>query len=221
MNARYQDPVRGQFISEDPSFEDLGTPNLSSDVQESTLQSSPNYAGLSNFMELPQDQNARDLTLTLSDPQSLNSYSYVENNPLKNVDPNGRTSAAAYLYQQSSGNSLLVVPLVTPEAAAEGIAAGIQYATTKAILLVSGGIQGVLSQITSDQFQNKQSDPKNIIKTGAISAITNAQTEGYGLFKKVAGVALADYLSKSTSGALRLSETWAMIHLARPLHTVS
>ena len=54
MNARYQDPVRGQFISEDPIF--LGQ---------------------------PKQQN-------LQDPQSLNAYSYSENNPIVKSDPSGK-----------------------------------------------------------------------------------------------------------------------------------
>src|ERR1700751_3806789 len=39
---------------------DIGSPNLAGDVQESSLLSNPNYVGLSNFMQLPQDQNVRD-----------------------------------------------------------------------------------------------------------------------------------------------------------------
>jgi hypothetical protein len=126
MNARYQDPVRSQFISEDPSFKDLGTPNLSSDVQENTLQSSPSYIGLDNFTQLPQDQNARDLTLTLADPQSLDSYSYVENNPIKSIDPNGRgTTPAAYLYS-TNGNSPMFLPTVGPQLVADAAVAGVR-----------------------------------------------------------------------------------------------
>jgi hypothetical protein len=54
MNARYQDPVRGQFINEDPVF--LGN---------------------------PKQQN-------LQDPQSLNAYSYSEDNPIVKEDQNGK-----------------------------------------------------------------------------------------------------------------------------------
>jgi len=54
LNARYMDPGRGQFLSEDPVF--LGS---------------------------PKDQD-------LSNPQSLNSYSYANDNPIVNKDPNGK-----------------------------------------------------------------------------------------------------------------------------------
>jgi RHS repeat-associated protein len=53
MQARYQNPTRGQFISEDPVF--LGDPS---------------------------QQN-------LKDPQSLNSYSYANDNPIAKSDPTG------------------------------------------------------------------------------------------------------------------------------------
>jgi RHS repeat-associated protein len=56
MNARYQDPVRGQFISEDPLF-------------------------------VTQDKS------NLKDPQSLNSYSYAKDNPIRYTDPTGKLTA--------------------------------------------------------------------------------------------------------------------------------
>jgi RHS repeat-associated protein len=52
LQARYYDPSRGQFLSEDPMF-------------------------------WSQDQR-------LDDPQSLNSYSYAEDNPITNKDPDGK-----------------------------------------------------------------------------------------------------------------------------------
>jgi RHS repeat-associated protein len=58
LNARYYESARGQFISQDPVFWEIG---------------------------LSQDgKNA------LSNPQALNSYSYVSDNPTTNKDPNGR-----------------------------------------------------------------------------------------------------------------------------------
>jgi RHS repeat-associated protein len=53
LQARYQDPTRGQFLSEDPIF--LGDPRQQ----------------------------------TLTDPQSLNSYSYANDNPITRSDPSG------------------------------------------------------------------------------------------------------------------------------------
>jgi RHS repeat-associated protein len=55
MDARYQNPTLGRFMSEDPSF-------------------------------LALDGKSQDL----NDPQKSNSYSYVTNNPIKYVDPDGR-----------------------------------------------------------------------------------------------------------------------------------
>lgn len=64
MNARYYDAGSGQFRSEDPAFLSIGTPDLKKKTD----------------FELEQ---------YLSDPQQLNSYSYVKNNPLKYKDPTG------------------------------------------------------------------------------------------------------------------------------------
>jgi RHS repeat-associated protein len=67
MNARYQDPVRGQFISEDPI---LLTPS-----------------------------SGQALNALLEDPQKMNFYSYVEDNPLRYTDPTGRTSSVIQAVQ--------------------------------------------------------------------------------------------------------------------------
>jgi RHS repeat-associated protein len=60
--ARYYNPATGRFNSQDPLFLDIGT-------------------DLSKY-----DKGLPEL---LSDPQNLNSYSYVRNNPLKYIDPTG------------------------------------------------------------------------------------------------------------------------------------
>jgi RHS repeat-associated protein len=95
MDARYQNGTRGNFISEDPSFLDLGSPNLGNDVQQSTLLANPATVGLSTFAGAVNDNdpNRKILALSLADPQGLDSYSYVENNPVKYTDPNGNDPA--------------------------------------------------------------------------------------------------------------------------------
>ena len=65
MQARYQSPTRGQFISEDPVFWET-------------------------------QQN-------LSDPQSLNSYSYANDNPINKSDPNGRCAGPAVVICIAAG----------------------------------------------------------------------------------------------------------------------
>jgi len=57
LNARYYDPNRGQFVTQDPTF-------------WSSRQK-------------------------LNDPQSLNSYSYAENNPITKIDPDGLAATVA------------------------------------------------------------------------------------------------------------------------------
>lgn len=65
MRARYYDPKIGRFQSQDPAYLSVGDP-----VQ------------LKQKTDLEFEQY-------LSDPQALNSYSYVKNNPLKYTDPTG------------------------------------------------------------------------------------------------------------------------------------
>ncbi|HET9410042.1 MAG TPA: RHS repeat-associated core domain-containing protein [Candidatus Sulfotelmatobacter sp.] len=66
MQARYQDPARGQFLSEDPSFLAVGNPNQ---VQQNTGEDQQSF---------------------LADPQQMNSYGYGKDNPITQKDPNGK-----------------------------------------------------------------------------------------------------------------------------------
>ena len=65
LQARYMDPGRGQFLSEDPSFLAVADP--------------------AKLKQLSQ----QDQRTFLSDPQQLNSYSYGRDNPVIQKDPGG------------------------------------------------------------------------------------------------------------------------------------
>jgi RHS repeat-associated protein len=65
LNARYYDPVRGQFLSQDPTFLSMGDPNA-----------------MTRLTRMEQMQ-------FLMDPQLSHSYSYGRGNPVRYSDPAG------------------------------------------------------------------------------------------------------------------------------------
>ncbi|MFA6454342.1 MAG: RHS repeat-associated core domain-containing protein, partial [Patescibacteria group bacterium] len=67
MNARYQDGNIGQFLSIDPMFFDVGKDKA-----------------------IFKQQYDKDMAALLSNPQELNSYSYVVNNPINKKDLTGK-----------------------------------------------------------------------------------------------------------------------------------
>ncbi len=73
LNARYYDGSRGQFLSEDPTFLAIGSPQL-------------------------ERVTGKKIEAILSDPQSFNSYGYAGNNPINKLDPTGQ-----YLEISASG----------------------------------------------------------------------------------------------------------------------
>jgi RHS repeat-associated protein len=64
LNARYYNALQGQFLSEDPVFLVLGTPQAETLSQQRTAY-------------------------LLSDPQQINAYSYSRDNPILHKDPSG------------------------------------------------------------------------------------------------------------------------------------
>jgi RHS repeat-associated protein len=65
LNARYYDSARGQFITEDPIFLQLGVPDQ---VKGLAKRTQPDF---------------------LRNPQAINPYGYANDNPMRNSDPSG------------------------------------------------------------------------------------------------------------------------------------
>jgi RHS repeat-associated protein len=75
MQERYQDPGRGQFLSEDPTFLAIGAPKLT-EIENR----------INGGTKLDDRQAVQQF---LSDPQLMNSYGYGRDNPIINKDPTG------------------------------------------------------------------------------------------------------------------------------------
>ena len=115
MQARYQSPSIGRFVSEDPSFLDLGRPDFKQ------LYSQP-------------------LDLFLRNPQQLNSYTYVNNNPVINRDPDGRYWQVVAAVAMAAWD-YVTTPLVDADATPEQIQSIQQKYTalnTASLLLPAG-----------------------------------------------------------------------------------
>lgn len=88
-NARYYDPEIGRFISADhvvQNTKEFESVNKELSVNQITLGLSSVVTSQSRY-----PQSSSDVP---TNPQSLNRYSYVLNNPLKYTDPNGSNTVA-------------------------------------------------------------------------------------------------------------------------------
>jgi RHS repeat-associated protein len=100
-DARYLGPTLSRFLSEDPSFLAIGDSSFSQMAPASSFTQPDVLPGLEGLLpSAAPDANpsSRSLTLALADPQSLNSYSYVENNPEIYRDPDGKNAEIVYIY---------------------------------------------------------------------------------------------------------------------------
>src|SRR5262245_19859921 len=77
-DARYLGPTLGRFLSEDPNFVTAGAPDWVTGIK-----GDPNNIALSTFA------NTKSVNY-LSNPQNLNAYSYVDNNPIRFKDQTGK-----------------------------------------------------------------------------------------------------------------------------------
>lgn len=79
QDARYYNPAFGRWLSEDPIYLEVGSGQFNTDFAQS-------FVGTQY-----QNLNTKSLLNNyLSNPQTLNPYSYVANSPVRYIDPNGR-----------------------------------------------------------------------------------------------------------------------------------
>jgi RHS repeat-associated protein len=111
FNARYMDPSRGQFTTEEPIFLNIGDANQ---VKQLSQQDQQTY---------------------LADPQQLNSYSYGRDNPITRKDPNGRQAVPI-----AAALAPIAPEVVIPVALIGTVAVGLgAYYSNPALLRQSGG----------------------------------------------------------------------------------
>ena len=120
LQARYQSPARGQFLSEDPVF--LGNP-----VQQQ-----------------------------LTNPQSLNSYSYANDNPITQKDPSGNLGVNTVPTTASS----FVSSSINTAASLAGFVYGIFTDPSGAVITISGSGQAGANQLRAT-LQNPGSSAKS------------------------------------------------------------
>jgi len=84
LQARYYDGSKGEFLSEDPTFQAVGTSKL----REMLDRASGSPGGFSGAGSAEQ-QDRQALVRFLEDPQLMNSYGYAHDNPVTKSDPTG------------------------------------------------------------------------------------------------------------------------------------
>jgi RHS repeat-associated protein len=120
-NARYYNQDTGRFTSEDPAFWFIGDRAFES-------------------------RYGQKLQVYLENPQSLNSYTYSNNNPISNADPTGEFNLRAYLEKKKAEAKQTVLEIgeglniMASQSKAVDFATTHPIATGLAVGVVAGGV---------------------------------------------------------------------------------
>ena len=165
-NARYYDSQMKRWMQQDPAFIFLGSSDYKKNI-------------------------GKELNQIISDPQQLNSYSYVTNNPLIFIDPSGtlRTELAIIGVSVATNmSSLFVSDLVSigfrggkfsnqeryNNAAAAGAVGGLTYLISKNVYLsaaTTGSSQNFYDQLDDNGNNFDDVDWTQVASNGAVSTI--------------------------------------------------
>jgi RHS repeat-associated protein len=174
MNARYYDPSRGQFISQDPMF----------------------WSSRQN----------------LANPQSLNSYSYAEGNPITRKDPDG---------QLTDGQKATLTSLTNQLQAVSAQISALQAVQASGGSVSAGKVNNIRSQIDYAGYRYQQITSGQATAFGGMAmstpAFTYAGNTSYDIPNNVAfmgmGAVDPELLGVSTAGVVgRQAITQAIIH---------
>ncbi len=157
-DARYYNADVGRWVSEDPIFLELGGSEFNKDFAQS-------FVG-TQYQDL--DQKVL-LNNYLSNPQSLNAYSYTTNNPIRYIDPNGKSTQDVALGLQGFGTSLEAIGLGA-DATIFGAPAGVVIQGAGAVLI---GVGTTISLVKSKDkivvpqvFNASVADETNLFPNG-------------------------------------------------------
>ncbi|MFC1613194.1 RHS repeat-associated core domain-containing protein [Patescibacteria group bacterium] len=128
MKARYQNPAVGRFVSVDPVHNKIGTKKFNELLLKNKYTPKNSITLIIWLSDNEEIDNNLLLYDYLTNPQILNSYSYVSNNPLIYTDPLGETESAEKVVNFISGRgwksdlqltdiSKIPTMLVSPETA--------------------------------------------------------------------------------------------------------
>jgi RHS repeat-associated protein len=168
LNARYMDPSRGQFTSEEPVELAIGDPNQ-----------------LQQIIGQSQQQ-------LLADPQKLNYYGYGRDNPTTQKDPNGKFSrifAGAVIGDVVAIGTQLYSDISTGQTSGVStyVAVGLGGAANGAYLAATDGRAGVFGALSQGGLQSSISQAANYLNGSSntfslsqvgVDALSNAP---YGL----------------------------------------
>jgi RHS repeat-associated protein len=136
----------------------------------------------------------------LADPQSLNAYSYSEDNPTLKSDPTGRQDAGTYAL---GGAAILTAPIWTPEAV---VGAGLIGIVGASYLGSQGIMQIGSSWYRSNSTRSPGIDPNSLDAGGSGSPNPNAPKWIVGILGGVSTIAIGEKIYQSFNDQIGSNE---------------